>query len=145
MHLKNRPTYFTKDGIRKPVYYTVDARQLVEDGWVEEGVVEMKAPAKVEATPVIAATPEAASVVRYFVESEITAEPETEVDLGGMTRAELVQFAEANDVEFKSYGSKAEILEACTKAVRARNVDGTFASDDPATPDVDEAWVSTNG
>jgi hypothetical protein len=24
--------------------------------------------------------------------------------------------------------------------VRARNADGTFASDDPATPDVDEAW-----
>ncbi len=140
MHLKNRPTYFTKDGIRKPVYYTVDARQLVEDGWVEEGVVEAKAPAKIEATPVITTTPEPTST-----ESEVAPEPKTEVDLGGMTRAELVQFAEANDVEFKSYGSKAEILEACTKAVRARNVDGTFASDDPTTPNLDEAWVSTNG
>lgn len=25
--------------------------------------------------------------------------------------------------------------------VRARNADGTFMADDPATPDVDEAWV----
>lgn len=28
-----------------------------------------------------------------------------------------------------------------TVLVRARNADGTFAADDPATPDVDEAWV----
>jgi hypothetical protein len=27
--------------------------------------------------------------------------------------------------------------------VRARNADGTFAADDPATPDVDEAWMTT--
>lgn len=25
--------------------------------------------------------------------------------------------------------------------VRARNADGTFIADDPATPDVNEAWV----
>lgn len=25
--------------------------------------------------------------------------------------------------------------------IRARNEDGTFRADDPATPDVDEAWV----
>ena len=25
--------------------------------------------------------------------------------------------------------------------IRARNADGTYMADDPATPDVDEAWV----
>lgn len=32
--------------------------------------------------------------------------------------------------------------------VRARNADGTFIADDPATPDVDEAWsvvIDTTG
>jgi hypothetical protein len=28
--------------------------------------------------------------------------------------------------------------------VRARNADGTYTADDPATPDVNEAWVVTN-
>jgi len=27
--------------------------------------------------------------------------------------------------------------------IRARNADGTYMADDPATPDVDEAWVAT--
>jgi hypothetical protein len=30
---------------------------------------------------------------------------------------------------------------AAYQMVRARNEDGTFIADDPATPDVDEAWV----
>ena len=140
MHLKNRPTYFAKDGVRKPVYYTVDARQLLEDGWTEEGATKTKAPAKVEVAEAAAASPEPA-----IAEPEIVTGPEPEAILDGMTRAELVQFAEANGVEFKSYGSKAEILEACTKMIRARNTDGTFIGDDPTTPDADEAWVSTNG
>jgi len=28
--------------------------------------------------------------------------------------------------------------------VRARNADGTYMADDPATPDVNEAWVVVN-
>lgn len=28
-----------------------------------------------------------------------------------------------------------------TTLVRARNADGTYRADDPATPDIDEAWV----
>ena len=31
---------------------------------------------------------------------------------------------------------------APTELIRARRADGTFISDDPATPDVDEAWVT---
>jgi hypothetical protein len=32
---------------------------------------------------------------------------------------------------------------AAYQMVRARNEDGTFMADDPATPDVDEAWVNS--
>jgi hypothetical protein len=110
MHLKNRPTYFVKNGIRKPVYYSVDARQLIENGWAVEGSVAEAAPVKIAESPVAIADPKPADI-------KPEAEPEAEPDLDSMTRAELVQFAEANDVEFKSYASKAEILEACKEYV----------------------------
>jgi hypothetical protein len=108
MHLKNRPTYFVKNGVRKPVYYTVDARQLIENGWTEEGGSAVPEPVKVTGVAIPITSPEPAKAK----ENEAT-EPKTEVDLDGMTRAELVEFAESNDIEFKSYASKAEILEAC--------------------------------
>lgn len=107
MHLKNRPTYFVKNGVRKPVYYTVDARQLIENGWIKEGS-SAAAPVKVTGVAIPITSPEPA-----VNESEAVAEPKSEVDLDSMTRAELITFAESNGVEFKSYASKAEILEAC--------------------------------
>ncbi len=45
----------------------------------------------------------------------------------------------ASYVTSADYGQWAE-----PQLVRARNVDGTFAADDLATPDVDEAWVTTD-
>jgi hypothetical protein len=36
-----------------------------------------------------------------------------------------------------------EFVTPAPEPVRARNADGTFMADDPATPDVDEAWVTT--
>lgn len=104
MHLKNRPTYFIKNGVRKPVYYSVDARQLVDNGWVEEGGFVAPEPTKVAST----ATSEP--------EEEVAPELVVQVNFDDMTRAELIQFAEANDVEFKSYASKSEILEACKES-----------------------------
>jgi hypothetical protein len=112
MHLKNRPTYFVKNGVRKPVYYTVDARQLIENGWTEEGGSAAPEPVKVTGIPIPITSPEPVKV-----EENKTTESKTEVDLDGMTRAELVEFAESNDIEFKSYASKADILEACKEFV----------------------------
>lgn len=114
MHLKNRPTYFVKNGIRKPVYYSVDARQLIENGWVEEGTSVAPEPIKVTGVPIPITSPEPAKVE---VEAETAPESEAEADLDAMTRAELVQFAEANGIEFKSYASKSEILEACKESL----------------------------
>ena len=103
MHLQNRPTYFVKDGNRKAVYYTVDARELTEDGWVVEQDATVASPKPK------AAQPKPVQPEQPVVEPAEASEP----DLDGMTRAELVGFAEANDIEFKSNASKADILEAC--------------------------------
>lgn len=103
MHLKNRPVYFVKDGDRRAVYYSVDARELTEAGWViEQDVVAVAPKAKV-------VQPKPVNVEAPVTEPAEAAEP----DLDGMTRAELVEFAEANDIEFKSNAPKADILEAC--------------------------------
>ena len=103
MHLKNRPVYFVKDGNRRAAYYSVDARELTEAGWV----IEQDA----------AAAPQKAEVVQpkpVQIEVPVVEPAEaSEADLDGMTRAELVEFAEANDIEFKSNAPKADILEAC--------------------------------
>ncbi len=139
MHLKNRPTYFTKNGIRKPVYYSVDARQLVENGWIREQVAEAKTPVVVEAAAVAAAPPETEKI-----EPETTSQSTKEVDFGGMTRAELIRFAEENNLEFKSYGSKAEILEVCMKAVCTQDADDVSVSDGLIALDLDKDSVLTN-
>lgn len=47
----------------------------------------------------------------------VTPEPEAEeIDLEGMTRVELLKFAEENGIEVKSNASKAEVLKACQEA-----------------------------
>jgi hypothetical protein len=37
MHLPNLPTVFIKDGVERKAYHTVEARELVADGWSEKG------------------------------------------------------------------------------------------------------------
>ena len=108
MHLKKCPTFFVKNGVRKRVYYSVDARQMIENGWVEDKIMAEAAPAKAADIPVAIADPKPAEI-----ETEVAPELEASPDLDSMTRAELIQFAEANGIEFKSYASKSEILEAC--------------------------------
>ncbi len=109
MHLKNRPVYFVKDGNRRAVYYTVDARELAADGWE----IEQPAPA-----PAPVPEPEMAQVEPVEVGAPVTELVDApELDLDGMTRAELIEFAEANGIEFKSNASKADILEACKEFV----------------------------
>ena len=118
MHLKNRPTYFVKDGNRRAVYYSVDARELAGAGWlVEQEAVVTPATAKAAQpkpdqgpTGVVGIPgPTGVIVEEPVVEPAEASEP----DLGGMTRAGLVEFAEANGIEFKSNAPKADILEAC--------------------------------
>ena len=97
MYLKKRPTYFVKGTQRKTVFHTVEARELLAQGWAEEGKV-----APVE---------EAATVV-----PEPVAEAQPAPDLLDMTKAELAAYAEANDISVRAGATKSEILEACLES-----------------------------
>lgn len=41
-HLDKLPTIFVKDGEKMEAFYTVQARELIEAGWVEEGTKKSK-------------------------------------------------------------------------------------------------------
>lgn len=47
MHLPKLPTIFVKGGEERKAYFTVQARELIADGWVEQGT-EKPAPAAPE-------------------------------------------------------------------------------------------------
>lgn len=114
MHLRNYPRYYIKNGKRRAVYYTAEVRDLKALGWTEEG---KDAPALgLVAAPV--AEPEA----RHAAEPEVKPEHETErqetdeaVDLTGLTRAELLQYALDRGVDLPNNASKTQLLEACEK------------------------------
>lgn len=110
MHLKKLPTYFVKGDQRKAVYHTVLARELHAAGWAPEAGEQVAEPKTV--SPATVAVQEAPTQAEPVAEVK-----KEEVNLDEMTRAELITFAEENDIEFKSYASKAEILEACKEFV----------------------------
>lgn len=107
MYLPKLPTYFVKGNERKAVYHTVAARELLAKGWNEEGIIEEKVTLAVEAPEVV----EDESNTETEEESE--PEPGLEIDLDSMTKTQLIGFAQAFDIEFKSNISKAELLEIC--------------------------------
>jgi len=42
MHLPELPTIFVKNGEERKAYFTVQAKELVEAGWVQKGTKEHK-------------------------------------------------------------------------------------------------------
>lgn len=101
MHLNKLPTWFVKDGERRPVYYTVDARELSEEGWEpEEEVKEHEISVTGVAIPITSPQPA----------------EEVEEDLTQMTKAELVDYAKAYNIEIDPGALKSVILEACLEA-----------------------------
>jgi hypothetical protein len=48
MHLSKLPTIFVKNGEERKAYFTVQARELVEQGWVEKGTEPKKEAPKPE-------------------------------------------------------------------------------------------------
>lgn len=95
MYLPQRPTYYVKDGNRRAVYYTVDARQLSEKGWVVEGK-QIQEP-----------------ITEEVATEEPIAEPE---DINNMTKAELVDYAKRNNISIDTWASKAVIFETICNA-----------------------------
>lgn len=108
-HLEKLPTYFVKGDERRAAYYTVQARELREAGYVEEGEKAAPAPAPKPMPEVVVE----AGADAFELEAKLGVE---EKDLDAMTKAELMYYAEEHGIECKPAMSKAEILKLCKAA-----------------------------
>ena len=108
-HLKKLPTWFVKNGDRRAAYWTVQARELRADGWVEEGEkAEVRKPIEKQPEIVVEAGGTA------YDSTDSLQEPQAEEnDLDGMTKAELLDWALERGHDLPNNDLKAEILEAC--------------------------------
>jgi hypothetical protein len=108
-HLKKLPTWFVKDGERRAAYWTVQARELRNEGWVEEGEkAEVRKPIEKQPEIVVEAGTTA------YDSTDALQEPQAEEnDLDGMTKAELLDWALERGHDLPNNDLKAEILEAC--------------------------------
>lgn len=105
-HLETLPTWFIKGDQRRAAYYTITARELLADGWVEEGVKAAPAPAPKPQPEII-------------VEADVDAYDDDSIKeslaerLEEMTKAELLEWAFEQGHELKSALPKAEIFKLC--------------------------------
>ena len=110
-HLKKLPTWYLKGDLRRGAYYTIQARELEEDGWTIEGEkAETRKP--IEKQPEIVV--EAGGTAYDSMESlqEPLAE---ESDLEAMTKAELLDWAMDQGHDLKNALPKAQIFKQCQK------------------------------
>ena len=108
-HLDKLPTWFVKGDKRKAAYYTIQARELRAEGFVEEG--EKAAPAKpLERLPEIV---NEVGAEPYDSTESLTEPMADEDDLDGMTKAELLDWALEHGEDLPNNNLKAEILAAC--------------------------------
>lgn len=115
-HLRKLPTYFVKDGVRRPAYYTIQARELRDRGYVEEGE-------KAQAAKPIERLPEIVNEVgaEPFDSTESLTEPLADnEDLDSMTKAELLDYAMDRGVDLPNNDLKSQILSAC-KELQAKS------------------------
>lgn len=108
-HLAKLPTYFVKNGDRRAAYYTVQARELLEAGYVEEGEKAKPAPAPKPIPEIVVE----AGIDAFDMEAKLEFE---EDDLDAMTKIELMDYADEHEIEYKPAMSKAEILKLCKAA-----------------------------
>lgn len=108
-HLAKLPTYFVKGDDRRAAYYTIQARELKEAGYVEEGEKAAPAPAPKPVPEVVVE----AGADAFEMEAKLEFE---EADLDSMTKVELMEYADEHEIEYKPAMSKAEILKLCKAA-----------------------------
>jgi hypothetical protein len=117
MHLKKLPTYYMKGDDRRAAYYTIQARELIADGYVEEGVeagtpeaAEIKTPEPLERQPEVVVEAGADA----FDSTDSLTEPMAATDaLEEMTKAELLGWAMDHGHDLKNALPKAEIFKLC--------------------------------
>ena len=108
-HLDKLPTWFVKGDERRGAYYTIQARELLADGWAEEG-------GKAAPAPQPKPQPEIVNEVgaEPYDSTESLTEPLGET-LEEMTKAELLDWALERGVDLPNNDRKAEIFAACKK------------------------------
>ena len=107
MHLHKLPTWFVKGDKRRAAYFTVQARELRQDEWVEEGE---KAVAHKPAERLPEIVVEAGA--EPYDSTESLTEPVGE-ELEEMTKAELLDWALERGHDLPNNDRKAEIFAAC--------------------------------
>lgn len=105
-HLAKLPTYFVKGDERRAAYYTVTARELIADGFVEEGE---KARPAAQPKPIPEILVEAGQDA-FDDDSFKATDGET---LEEMTKAELLEYALEYGFDLKNTLPKAEIFAKC--------------------------------
>ena len=105
-HLDKLPTWFVKDGKRRPAYYTVDARELRAAGYKEEGQRAVPAPAPKPQPEILVEAGQDA------FDDDSTKESVGE-RLEEMTKTELLDWALEQGHDLKSSLPKAEIFKLC--------------------------------
>lgn len=113
-HLAKLPTYFVKGDDRRAAYYTIQARELREAGYMEEG--EKAEPVKL----IEKRQPEIVNEVgaEPFDSTESLTEPLGET-LDEMTKAELLDWALDRGHDLPNNDRKADILAKC-KEIEAK-------------------------
>lgn len=107
-HLKKLPTYFIKGDERRAAYYTIDARELLAEGFTEEGEKAVAAKRQ-ERQPEIVVE---AGTDAY--DDDSLKEPMADEDaLEEMTKAELLDWAMDHGHDLKNALPKAEIFALC--------------------------------
>jgi hypothetical protein len=108
-HLKKLPTYFVKDGVRKSAYYTIQARELRKQGFVEEGEKAVKKD-PISALPEIVVEAGATA----YDSTDSLQEPQSDGEtLEQMTKAELLDWALEKGFDLKNNDPKSEIFQRC--------------------------------
>jgi len=108
--LPNRPVWFTKDGQRRAASWTVEARDLVRDGWTQEVIDREPEVTVKDAIPEIVVE---AGVDAYDVDSLKYGREEDLVDLEKLTKQELIDWALDQGEDIAPNLLKADILEIC--------------------------------
>ena len=115
MHLRKLPTWFVKGDTRRAAYYTIQARELLAAGYVEEGEkAEVRKP--IERQPEIVVEAGTTAYDSTDALQEPQAEDET---LEEMTKAELLDWALERGHDLPNNDLKAEIFTAC-KEIEAK-------------------------
>ena len=105
-HLEKLPTWFVKGDQRRAAYYTINARELREDGWVEEGEKAAPAPQSKPQPEILV------EVGQDAYDDDSIKEPVGE-RLEEMTKAELLDWAMDQGHDLPNNDRKADIFAAC--------------------------------